>query len=153
MYIFLSVFKPLHIFHSCFKKCSSVPQEHQREMEGLLDNIRQLDRELSLNKLIIDMFIPPEYQEVIEQAVQWNEDIGEFQLKCVAYTGNNMRKQLPAAEKEKKKEVSGAFNVKCFQNWCMWFQKAVIAKLQKTCFFIVKPVHSPVSSFAIAKWS
>lgn len=80
-------------------------QEHQREMEGLLENIRQLDRELSLNKLIIDMFIPPEYQEVIEQAVQWNEDIGEFQLKCVAYTGNNMRKQLPAAEKEKKKEV------------------------------------------------
>lgn len=71
-------------------------------MEGLLDNIRQLDRELSLNKLIIDMFIPP---DVIEQAVQWNEDIGEFQLKCVAYTGNNMRKQLPAAEKEKKKEV------------------------------------------------
>lgn len=81
-------------------------QEHQREMEGLLENIRQLDRELSLNKLIIDMFIPPEYQEVIEQAVQWNEDIGEFQLKCVAYTGNNMRKQMPAAEKEKKKEVS-----------------------------------------------
>lgn len=80
-------------------------QEHQREMEGLLENIRQLDRELSLNKLIIDMFIPPEYQDVIEQAVQWNEDIGEFQLKCVAYTGNNMRKQLPAAEKEKRKEV------------------------------------------------
>ena len=23
----------------------------------------------------------------------WNEDLGEWQLKCVAYSGNNMRKQ------------------------------------------------------------
>ncbi|GFR15965.1 kinesin-like protein KIF3A [Trichonephila clavata] len=90
---------------SAKNELNDLRQEHQREMEGLLENIRQLDRELSLNKLIIDMFIPPEYQDVIEQAVQWNEDIGEFQLKCVAYTGNNMRKQLPAVDKEKKKET------------------------------------------------
>lgn len=90
---------------SAKNELNDLRQEHQREMEGLLENIRQLDRELSLNKLIIDMFIPPEYQDVIERAVQWNEDIGEYQLKCVAYTGNNMRKQLPALEKEKKKEV------------------------------------------------
>ncbi|XP_054713374.1 kinesin-like protein KIF3A [Uloborus diversus] len=90
---------------SAKNELNDLRQEHQREMEGLLENVRQLDRELSLNKLLIDMFIPPEYQDVIEQAVQWNEDIGEFQLKCVAYTGNNMRKQLPAPDKEKKKEV------------------------------------------------
>ncbi|XP_071040217.1 kinesin-like protein KIF3A isoform X2 [Parasteatoda tepidariorum] len=90
---------------SAKNELNDLRQEHQREMEGLLENIRQLDRELSLNKLIIDMFIPPEYQEVIEQAVQWNEDIGEFQLKCVAYSGNNMRKQLPTVDKEKKKEA------------------------------------------------
>ncbi|GIX87320.1 kinesin-like protein KIF3A [Caerostris darwini] len=90
---------------SAKNELNDLRQEHQREMEGLLENIRQLDRELSLNKLIIDMFIPPEYQDIIEQAVQWNEDIGEFQLKCVAYTGNNMRKQLPATDKEKKKET------------------------------------------------
>jgi hypothetical protein len=23
----------------------------------------------------------------------WNEDLGEWQLKCIAYTGNHMRKQ------------------------------------------------------------
>ncbi|GIY83664.1 hypothetical protein CEXT_30931, partial [Caerostris extrusa] len=34
-----------------------------------------------------------------EQAVQWNEDIGEFPSSSVAYTGNNMRKQLPATDK------------------------------------------------------
>ena len=29
---------------------------------------------------------------ITEENVQWNEEIGEWQLKCVAYTGNNMRK-------------------------------------------------------------
>ena len=42
-------------------------------------------------------------QEMIEQYVHWNEDIGEWQLKCVAYTGNNMRKQTPAPDKDKDK--------------------------------------------------
>ena len=42
-------------------------------------------------------------QEMIEQYVHWNEEIGEWQLKCVAYTGNNMRKQTPQPDKEKDK--------------------------------------------------
>ena len=42
-------------------------------------------------------------QEMIEQYVHWNEDIGEWQLKCVAYTGNNMRKQTPMPDKDKEK--------------------------------------------------
>jgi kinesin family protein 3/17 len=39
-----------------------VREDHQREMEGLLDNVRQLARELQLQKLVIDSFIPKEYQ-------------------------------------------------------------------------------------------
>ena len=31
-------------------------------MEGLLENVRQLSRELKLQMTIIDNFIPPEYQ-------------------------------------------------------------------------------------------
>ncbi|XP_074651128.1 kinesin-like protein KIF3A [Tubulanus polymorphus] len=86
---------------------ADVQQEHQREMEGLLENIRELTRELKLQMLTIDAFIPPEYQEMIEQYVHWNEDIGEWQLKCVAYTGNNMRKQTPNNEKVKKQVDEG----------------------------------------------
>lgn len=40
---------------------------------------------------------------MIEQHVHWNEDIGEWQLRCVAYTGNNMHKQSPQPEKDKDK--------------------------------------------------
>ena len=51
--------------------------EQQREMEGLLDSVRQLTRELRLQMLIIDSFMPIEYQELVEQHVHWNEEIGE----------------------------------------------------------------------------
>uniref|UniRef100_W5MWJ4 Kinesin-like protein n=1 Tax=Lepisosteus oculatus TaxID=7918 RepID=W5MWJ4_LEPOC len=81
---------------------ADLQQEHQREIEGLLENIRQLSRELRLQMLIIDNFIPQDYQEMIENYVHWNEDIGEWQLKCVAYTGNNMRKQTPLPDKKEK---------------------------------------------------
>lgn len=81
---------------------ADLQQENHREIEGLLENIRQLSRELRLQMLIIDSFIPQEYQEMIENYVHWNEDIGEWQLKCVAYTGNNMRKQTPAPDQKEK---------------------------------------------------
>ncbi|OXU24036.1 hypothetical protein TSAR_014253 [Trichomalopsis sarcophagae] len=71
---------------------SDLQQEHQREMEGLLDGVRGIGRELQLQELILNNYIPLEYQTLIERYVHWNEDIGEWQLKCVAYTGNNMRK-------------------------------------------------------------
>ena len=30
---------------------------------------------------------------MIERFVSWNDDIGDWELKCIAYTGNNMRKR------------------------------------------------------------
>lgn len=43
---------------------------------------------------------------MLERYVHWNEDIGEWQLKCVAYTGNNMRKTLPTHSAGQGREVS-----------------------------------------------
>ena len=37
---------------------ADLQQEHQREMEGLLENVRQLSRELKLHMLIIESLIP-----------------------------------------------------------------------------------------------
>ncbi|KAH9587331.1 Kinesin-like protein kif3a, variant 2 [Schistosoma haematobium] len=80
------------IYLQAKSELEDMKNEHVREMEGLVDNIHQLERELARYTLIIDRFIPQSYQALIEQNVQWDEDIGEWQLKCVAYTGNNMRK-------------------------------------------------------------
>lgn len=46
------------------------------------------------------------FQELIEQHARWNEEIDEWELKCVAYTGNNMRKTLPQANSNLNFEVS-----------------------------------------------
>lgn len=67
-------------------------QEQQREKEGIYESIRTLSRELALCELVMNSYIPKEYQSMVERYTHWNEDIGEWQLKCVAYTGNNMHK-------------------------------------------------------------
>lgn len=70
-------------------------QEQQREKEGILESIRILSRELALCEFVLSSYVPREYTSMIESFTQWNEDVGDWQLKCVAYTGNNMRKNLP----------------------------------------------------------
>ena len=56
-------------------------------------------------------------QEMIEQNVAWNDDIGEWQLRCVAYSGNNMRKQSPQPDKDKDKVRQ--YGVELYGNmWC-----------------------------------
>lgn len=37
-------------------------------------------------------------QDLIKTNSFWNEEIGEWELRCVAYTGNNMAKELPNEE-------------------------------------------------------
>ena len=86
----------------CVSSVFKFQADQQREMEGLLDNVRQLTRELKLQMLIIDTFIPAEYQATVDENMAWNEDIGEWQLKCVAYTGNNMRKRAESEERERE---------------------------------------------------
>lgn len=41
-------------------------------------------------------------QSLIEENVSWNEELGEWQLKFVAYTGNNMRKPKETEQDLKK---------------------------------------------------
>lgn len=69
-------------------------QEQQREKEGILENLRILSRELALCEFVLNSYVPKEYISMIENYTHWNEDIGDWQLKCVAYTGNNMRKNI-----------------------------------------------------------
>lgn len=80
--------------------------EHQREMEALLENVRQLQKELTLAVAVTEAFIPDEYMLLIERSVYWNEEIGDWQLKGIAYTGNNM---LTNATSSAGKQCNSAF--------------------------------------------
>ncbi|PNJ80157.1 KIF3A isoform 4 [Pongo abelii] len=68
---------------------ADLQQEHQREIEGLLENIRQLSRELRLQMLIIDNFIPRDYQP-------FEVDLSHVYL---AYTEESLRQSLMKLER------------------------------------------------------
>ena len=55
-------------------------QEHQREMEALLESVRQISSEVKRLSLICDYFIPQEYLQLIQDHTHWNDEIGEWQL-------------------------------------------------------------------------
>ncbi|KAL5269991.1 hypothetical protein ACHWQZ_G003463 [Mnemiopsis leidyi] len=83
------------MYKSAKAEISDMKQEHERRVETLLDDIKQLTKEMRLQELLINYTIPPEFQELIEKHILWNEEIGEWQLHYVAYTGNNMRQRTP----------------------------------------------------------
>ncbi|XP_047518509.1 kinesin-like protein KIF3A [Pieris napi] len=91
--------RAVQLLNSAKAELADQQREQQREMEGILDGIRALKRELQLADLVLDSYIPKEYQALIDQYVHWNEQLGEWQVKCVAYTGNNMAPHLTHIEK------------------------------------------------------
>ncbi|XP_037298933.1 kinesin-like protein KIF3A [Manduca sexta] len=82
--------RAVQLLNSAKAELADQQREQQREMEGILDSIRALKREIQLADLVLDSYIPKEYQTLIDKYVHWNEQLGEWQVKCVAYTGNNL---------------------------------------------------------------
>jgi uncharacterized protein YaaN involved in tellurite resistance len=62
-----------------------------REREDLMDRIRELTREIRMKHLIIDQFIPPSEYMRIEKRAEWADDINDWVIPNVEYTGNNIK--------------------------------------------------------------
>ena len=50
------------LLHSAKSEMDDLRQEHQRQMESLLEGVRQLTKELKLSTLLVDEYIPVQYQ-------------------------------------------------------------------------------------------
>ena len=85
---------------SAKSEIADLQEEHQRETESLLENVRNATKEDKYLQLTIDNYIPRYFQDVIAQNCIWNDEIGEWQLRYVPYTGNNMRKLSPSPKKD-----------------------------------------------------
>ncbi|KAL4714795.1 hypothetical protein ACJJTC_002654 [Scirpophaga incertulas] len=101
--------RAVQLLNSAKAELADQQREQQREMEGILDSVRALKREIQLADLVLDSYIPKEYQYV-----HWNEQLGEWQVKCVAYTGNNMaplaqRDAAPRHAHWEPPDLSGAY--------------------------------------------
>ena len=54
--------------------------EAQRENEEMLALIRDLNKEVKLQTLVINSYVPQEYLEQMEEVVQWHEETGEWYM-------------------------------------------------------------------------
>ena len=70
---------PTH--HTIRSEIEEMQKERAEQTETMLDNIRDLSRQLRLSMLMIDHYVPPEHQDQIEQRCQWNEEIGEWHIE------------------------------------------------------------------------
>lgn len=89
---------------------SDLQSDHSKLREDMLETIRASDKEIKLANLIINSSIPGNYNainnikkaynflhfsdsylNIIIEAGKYNDDVEEWQLKCIAYTGNNLQ--------------------------------------------------------------
>lgn len=61
-----------------------------REREDLMDRIRELTREIRLKHLIIDQFVPAQEYMRIERRSEWADEIQDWVIPNLEFTGNNM---------------------------------------------------------------
>ncbi|XP_065886082.1 kinesin-II 85 kDa subunit-like [Dysidea avara] len=87
-------------FQSAKDEIAELRAEFQAENEDLLDSIRQLSKEIQFKMLIINQYIPAEYQELIESQAVWHEDTAEWHIRGIAYAGNNMGKETSSAHQQ-----------------------------------------------------
>lgn len=50
---------------------SDMKCEHERRVEALLDDIKELTKEMTLQELLINYTIPPEFQDIITKVSRW----------------------------------------------------------------------------------
>jgi len=68
-----------------------VENEIHWEWENLMDRIWELTKEIRLKHLIIDNFIPATEYMKIEWTAEWRDDVKEWYIPNVEYTGNNIK--------------------------------------------------------------
>ncbi|XP_072385593.1 kinesin-like protein KIF3A [Diabrotica undecimpunctata] len=76
--------------------------EYQNEICTLLYNNKSLAKETSLAQFVIKESIPKEYLSDLKSSIIWDENTQEWQVKGIAYCGNNLRRTVSRGEVKKK---------------------------------------------------
>ncbi|CAF1124496.1 unnamed protein product [Rotaria magnacalcarata] len=73
------------------RELMDLENENLQQRTELIEANTQAFRELQKQEFIIGSYIPEEYLKLIQQNAVWNEQFGEWSLKSIAYTGNNIK--------------------------------------------------------------
>lgn len=74
--------------------------EHERLRGELLDSIRTAEKEIKLTNGLIHFYVPDTEVSRIEENSIYNQMTGDWELRCIAYTGNNMKADFDLHENE-----------------------------------------------------
>ncbi|CAI8041548.1 Kinesin-like protein KIF3A [Geodia barretti] len=77
------------------EELSNQRADFEQERQAMEETVRELSREVRLHQLVIDAYVPDQYQQLIHSHSTWNDDTGEWHLRGVAYTGNNVQRPQP----------------------------------------------------------
>ncbi|KAG5871022.1 hypothetical protein JTB14_021091 [Gonioctena quinquepunctata] len=86
--------------------------EYQNEISHLLHTNKSLAKEMGLVSFIMEHNVPEDYLDEIKSKITWDEDIQEWQVKGVAYCGNNLRKSKSKIGGENMEKSSVYFKYK-----------------------------------------
>jgi predicted nucleic acid-binding Zn-ribbon protein len=65
-----------------------IENEIHREIENLMNRVEELTKEIKLKDQIIDNFTPATEYMKIERTAEWRDDIKEWHIPNLEYTGN-----------------------------------------------------------------
>ncbi|UJR28430.1 hypothetical protein I4U23_009670 [Adineta vaga] len=82
------------------RELMDLEREYLQQRTELIEANSQAFRELQKQEFIIKSYIPDDYLKLIQDNATWTEQFGEWSLRSIAYTGNNMKNK----EKSKKPE-------------------------------------------------
>eukprot|EP00941_MAST-03F_sp_MAST-3F-sp1_P004629 g4629.t1 len=80
--------------------------EFSRERESILENIRELNKELKLKSKILELFIPKRQLERIESYATFDEHEDEWKIRFIQYSGNNQKRYKKYMKGKKLKELA-----------------------------------------------
>ncbi|KAI6658498.1 Kinesin-like protein KIF3A isoform X3 [Oopsacas minuta] len=75
------------------QELADLKAENHLEVSELTDNVGLLNRELSLTNLILSFYVPEQAMHLIEDNSIWDESIGEWHIRNLAYAGNNVARE------------------------------------------------------------
>jgi hypothetical protein len=89
-------------YRSALGEKNDLDVDIQRERESLMMRIRELTNDIRLKHLVIDNYIPAAEYVKIERRAEWNEEMKEWQIPNLEYTGNNIKKNKKMQKEGKK---------------------------------------------------
>ena len=74
------------MYNEAKSELADIEAENNRETEAMLESIRDLQKSIQLNQMIVHRLVPDQMLQLIEEHCSWNDTIGEWQLRYFIYT-------------------------------------------------------------------